>query len=158
MPRGASSRTVAASRKKNTNKATQPTEDEAATTQENDMSAPTFNFQVEEAPEDYAPERRNPGRTRTPSPFDDLVLEKQGRWQRVPFTSDDERKVIERELTKAAQYRGLGLERNVTETHVEFKSREKQPRKPRAPKASENGTAALAEGQTSVDPDGDNDE
>lgn len=124
-------------------------------------AAPSFDFVVESAPADYEPERKNPGRRRTPSFFDEPILEKKGQgWQRTPYSGDEMKQAILRELAKAKQHHGLGLDLNVTDTHVEWKSRELQKRKPRR-KRDENGSEALTENQEAnggLDPDGDNDE
>jgi hypothetical protein len=118
---------------------------------------PTFDFTVEAAPPDYEPERKNPGRTRTPSPFDQTLLDVFGKgWQRVPHDGNDEKKqAIYRELTKAKSHTGVGLDLNETDTHIEFRSRELQKR---AKRTSKNGQQELSENQDENDPDGDNDE
>ena len=162
MPRSTKSRTVKASKdeapevESATNTDTESTEQEST-----DMStaeAPTFNFSVEPAPEGYEPERKNPGRTRTPSPFDDVLVEVKGKgWQRVPYSGDEHRKAIERELTKAKQFRGLGLDMNVTDEYVEFRSRDLQKRKARS-NQSEQDQQELVNAQCGADADGDNDE
>lgn len=122
------------------------------------QNTPTFDFTVEAAPADYEPERKNPGRTRTPSVFDDVLVEKFGQgWQLVAHDGNDEKKqAIYRELNKAKAHTGVGLDLNETETHVEFRSRELQKRAKR--KGGENGQDALSENQGEADEDGDNDE
>lgn len=132
MPRATKSRTVKANSK--TDNASDNVD--STNTQENDTvtsteeaTAPTFDFHVEPAPADYEPERKNPGRTRTPSPFDDTLPEvKDKGWQRVPYTSEEHKAAILRELTKAKQFRGLGMDQNITDTHVEFNVRDLQKR------------------------------
>lgn len=111
------------------------TETSTVTTSE----APQFTFEVLPAEEGYQPDRRSPGRKREPSFFDEVLpqVKDQG-WQRVPFSTDEEKQRILRELNRAKQYTGLGLEKNETETAVEFRVRDRQTR-------SRNGSAALAE-------------
>ena len=136
------------------------TEHETVTTATDTPAGLSFDFVVESAPPDYEPERKNPGRTRTPSPFDSFLIElKDKGWQRVPYQGDEMKQAVLRELAKAKQYHGLGLDLNVTDTHVEWKSRDLQKRKPR--KKNADGSEALAANQEAnggLDPDGDNDE
>lgn len=160
MPRSTKSRTVKADKEADQAPESTTTTDSTDTAQENDTmstaEAPTFNFSVEPAPEGYEPERKNPGRTRTPSPFDDILIEvKDKGWQRVPYSGEDHKKAIERELTKAKQFRNLGLDMNVTDTHVEFRSRDLQKRKARK---GEQDQQELVNAQGGPDADGDNDE
>lgn len=118
---------------------------------------PKVSFDVYDAPEDYKPERRHPGRERTPSFFDDLILEKKDQgWQIVPTPDEETRKDALRELNRAKMFRrddGVGLDLNVAEDHVAWRSRDLQKRRPR--KADQE---ALAANQGELDPDGDNDE
>lgn len=159
MPRSTKSRTVKADKEADQAAESTVTTDTENAQENDDMTtteAPTFNFSVEPAPEGYEPERKNPGRTRTPSPFDDILVEVKGKgWQRVPYEGEDHKKAIERELTKAKQFRGLGLDMNVTDTHVEFRSRDLQKR--RARKQDED-QQELVNAQGGPDADGDNDE
>lgn len=128
------------------------TETDETTATATDVEGPTFDFTVEAAPEGYEPERKNPGRTRTPSPFDQTLRDVFGKgWQRAQYTSEDHKNAIYRELTKAKSHTGVGLDLNETDTHVEFRSRELQQRKTRKGK---NGEEVLFE----TDEDGDNDE
>jgi hypothetical protein len=100
-----------------------------------------FDFEIEPAPEGYEPDRPSAGRTRTPSFFDGPILEKKDQgWQRTPYTNEDHKRAIIRELTKAKEYHGLGLELNITETHVEWKSRDRLKRQKRN-KSGDNGQA-----------------
>jgi hypothetical protein len=108
--------------------------------------APSFDFVVEAAPEDYQPERANPGRKRAPSPFDDVLVSVKDRgWQRVPYQTEEQKDLIVKELHRAKQFHGLGMDLNETDTHVEFQTRELQKRKPRR-KRDENGNFIDAAG------------
>ena len=119
--------------------------------------APTFDFVVESAPEDYEPERSNPGRKRAPSPFDDtLVAVKDKGWQRVAFADEAQKDLIVKELHRAKQYRNLGMDLNETDTHVEFRTRDLQKRAPRR-KKDENGNFIESDGTPSVDQVSDSD-
>jgi hypothetical protein len=109
------------------------------------VSAPTFDFQVMPAPENYEPERTPPGRTRAPSPFDQTLVDlKDKGWQRVPFSTKEEKELILKELHRAKAFNGLGLDLNENdeEGFVEFKSRDLQKRRPRKKKGdiAEDGT------------------
>ncbi len=128
MPRSTNRRRKATSSETTSN----PTDTETKET--NNVSTPTFDFTVEAAPEDYAPARSNPGRPRTPSPFDDVVAERlnQG-YNFVSYASEEQKQVIERELHKAKAYHGVGLDifDNAEESRIEWRSRDKQKRAPR---------------------------
>lgn len=116
-----------------------------------------FANAVEDAPEDYQPERASAGRKREPSPFDDVLLDFKGQgWKRVPHDGDvelDERgkvlhegeviKEIKRQLQKAQHWHKLGMDLNVTGQHVEFKVRELQKR--------EKNSVKVGAGQTALD-------
>lgn len=117
------------------------------TTATPEVDEQVLTFEVEEAPADYEPERRNPGRTRKPSQFTEVLRNAYGKgWQRVPFSNEDELTVIKREINRAQQHVDCGLDRNITDTHFEFKVRDKQERKPRKAKgedaqSDENGVS-----------------
>jgi hypothetical protein len=124
-----------------------------------DTATKTFDFAsaVEDAPEDYQPERASAGRKREPSPFDDVLLNFKGAgWKRVRHDGDvelDERgkvlregeviKEIKRQLQKAQHWHKLGMDLNVTGEHVEFKVRELQKR--------EKSTVKVGAGQAALD-------
>jgi hypothetical protein len=113
---------------------------------------PDFTSLIEDAPADYKPNRSPAGRTRIPSQFDDLLprLYEEGKqhgpsWKRIPHdgnvevdengkaTADSVKNsnahIIKRELQKAQHFLGLGMDLNITKTHVEFKVRDLQKRK-----------------------------
>lgn len=130
----------------------------------------TFELSMEEAPADYTPDRKTPGRERKPSYFDDKLRAAnvfgQG-WQRVPVSSEDEKAYVIRELNRAKLYlNGAGLQDGEDEIGLDlddkkddavyFKARVAQKRTRKA----KDGTD-LAEGQTEDGleyTDGDNDE
>lgn len=117
------------------------------------MSAPTFEFVVEEAPEDYEPERRNPGRPRTPSPFDDVVKAKVGQgYQFINYTSAEMRDAAVKELQKACTFHNLGLDKydNEEQSRIEWRAREKQRR---APRGSKKAAALEAQPEDNGDSD-----
>lgn len=147
LPNSTKSRTVRNTRRKPAATAETTTENAQATAPETDTNTEqentematatetrddelTFDFTVEAAPEDYEPQRANPGRTRKPSPFDEVLRDAYGKgWQRVAHNGDEEkRKAIHRELTRAKSFVNVGLDLNDTDTHVEFRSRELQKR------------------------------
>jgi hypothetical protein len=107
---------------------------------------PDFTSEIEDAPADYKPNRSPAGRTRIPSQFDSVLPQYHGQgWKRIQHDGnvvvDENGKatpdsvkgsnahVIKRELQKAQHYLGLGMDLNITQTHVEFKVRDLQKRK-----------------------------
>lgn len=146
MPRGANRR----------KRATAPdTETDNTPTEGNDDMTTGFDFTVEAAPEDYAPARSNPGRPRTPSPFDDVVAERlNAGYNFVSYSDEDQKQVITRELHKAKAFHDVGLDiyDNAAESRIEWRSRDKQKRAPRGSKS-----AAVAAEANPAD-GGDNDE
>lgn len=114
-----------------------------------DADIPDFASMVEDAPADYTPQRASAGRKREPSPFDAIVLAaKDQGWKRVPHQSNEETiKVIKRQLQKAQHYHDLGMDLNVTDSHVEFNVRAKQARTRKTEAGGENGQVALDDAQ-----------
>jgi hypothetical protein len=118
---------------------------EVTTTESDTVTTPDFTALIEAAPEDYKPDRAPVGRKRTPSQFEGIFPSLNGRgYQRIPHdgklefepvgetgrkkpTADTLKKsdahVIIRELRKAAVFLKLGMDLNVTGTHVEFRVR-----------------------------------
>jgi hypothetical protein len=110
---------------------------------------PDFTSLITAAPEDYKPDRSPAGRKRTPSQFEAVLpgLKDQG-WQRIEHdgtvvmkqtesgqlkadpksVKDSNAHVIRRELQKAQHFLKLGMDLNITETHVEFRVRDLQKR------------------------------
>jgi hypothetical protein len=119
---------------------------------------PNFADMIEDAPEDYQPERASAGRKREPSPFDDILPQIKGQgWKRVKHDGDvelDERgkvvdegpavKEIKRQLQKAQHWHKLGMDLNVTAEHVEFKVRELQKREKKSGDAVKVGAGQAA--------------
>ena len=119
------------------------------TTETNDVELPDFTALITAAPEDYKPDRSPAGRKRTPSQFEAVLpgLKDKG-WQRIEHdgtvtmkatesgqlkadpqsVKDSNAHVIKRELQKAQHFLGLGMDLNITETHVEFRVRDLQKR------------------------------
>jgi hypothetical protein len=132
--------------------------DTAPENAEENSAAPTFSFDpaaIEDLPEDYSPERPRPGRTRTATDFDELLPKyKDQGWKKLPYESTEQLEHYKREINKAKAFLDLGVEMNVTPTHLEFKVRDKQIR---VRKPSDDGKVALAEEQSTVDAGGDND-
>lgn len=121
---------------------------------------PDFTGEIEDAPEGYKPNRSPAGRTRIPSQFDSVLPNLKGAgWKRIPHdgnvvvdengkaTADSVKgsnaHLIKRELQKAQHFHGLGMDLNITDSHVEFKVRDLQKRKARAgEQADEDGNVA----------------
>lgn len=134
--------------------------------------AVTFPLESFQAPEDYAPNRKTPGRTRRPSYFDDILRDPsvyEKGYQMVPVTSEDHKAFVVRELNRAKLYlNGVGRKEGEPEIGlaldldnddaVYYRSREAQKRERKEKTGEDAGANALAEGQDEVDPDGDNDE
>lgn len=147
MPRSTKSTTVSNKRKAATARKTDTsststnptqTEDTPNVTTTEESAGLSFDFVVEAAPEDYQPERSNPGRKRAPSPFDDTLVEvKDKGWQRIAYANDEQKDAIVKELHRAKQFRGLGMDLNETSTHVEFQTRDLQKRAPRRKRDAE---------------------
>jgi hypothetical protein len=121
--------------------------------QETDGPAlPDFASLIEDAPEDYKPERASAGRKREPSPFDNVLpgLKDKG-YKRVPIVvpdggnADEVVKEIKRQLQKAQHYHGLGMDLNVTTEYVEFQIRDLQKREKKTAGSGSNGQTALDE-------------
>lgn len=127
---------------------------EAEPEPEHDADIPDFASMVEDAPADYTPQRASAGRKREPSPFDAIVLAaKDQGWKRVPHQGSEETiKVIKRQLQKAQHYHDLGMDLNVTDSHVEFNVRDKQARTRKTESGGENGQVVLDDAQ--VDSEG----
>jgi hypothetical protein len=136
--------------------------------QDQDPSA-QFELTVEEAPEDYTPDRRTPGRQRSASYFDSVLradnVFNTDKWQKVPVTSQEHKAYVLRELNRAKLYLngqgrlegepeiGLDLD-DKKDDAVYFKSRvaQKRERKNQGEVLTEN---AQADG--TYDENGDND-
>jgi hypothetical protein len=131
-------------------------------------AVPDFANLIEDAPQDYQPERASAGRKREPSPFDEIVAKvKDKGWKRVPFDgTEDQAKLIRRQLQKAQQLHDLGMDLNqanvvgdgdngvpVGETrhYVEFKIRDKQPREKKNSAGEGGDTVAVGAGQAALD-------
>lgn len=105
-----------------------------------------FEFSMEPAPEDFTPDRKTPGRQRKPSFFDDKLRDPEiyGKgWQRVPFSSEEHKQAILRELHRAKMYLNstgmnpgedeIGLALDVKQDDaIYFKSRKAQKRERKA--------------------------
>lgn len=131
-----------------------PTQDKDKTV--TNVQVPDFTGLVESAPEGYKPDRTPAGRTRVPSQFDEVLPKYHGQgWQKIPHDgalvfvdgkptkeslAESNASVIKKELVKAQHLNGLGMDVNITETHVEFNVRDLQKRK------AKEGETADAEG------------
>jgi hypothetical protein len=135
---------------------------------------PDFASLVEDTEEGYKPERKPAGRKRTPSQFEPLLpRQKDKGWKRIPhdgnvkFTDEKDdagnttRKmdadsfkasnayVILRELRKAQHFLSLGMDVNVTDTHVEYNVRDLQKRERKAAEAAKAAEEAGANDEDS---------
>ena len=127
---------------------------------------PDFTGLIEDAPEGYKPRRSPAGRTRIPSQFDSLLPRLKGQgYKKIPHDGNVEvdhqgkatpesikgsnAHLIKRELQKAQHFNGLGMDLNITGTHVEFQVRDLQKRKARA------GEVADEDGNVADEPDDD---
>lgn len=131
----------------------------------------TFELSMEEAPADYTPDRKTPGRERKPSYFDDKLRADGvfgGGWQRVPVSSQEEKDYVVRELNRAKLYlNGPGLNEGEPEIGLDldtakddavyFKARVAQKRTRKAKDGETLEEGQEADGYES-DADGDNDE
>jgi hypothetical protein len=130
----------------------------------------TFELSMEEAPEDYTPDRKTPGRERKASYFDNKLRAPGvfgGGWQRVPVSSEDEKAFVIRELNRAKLFlNGTGLEAGEPEIGLDlddkkddavyFRSRIAQKRTRKGKDGEALSENAEEDGLDSVD--GDNDE
>lgn len=141
-----------------------------------DTDVPDFTALITAAPEDYKPDRSPAGRKRTPSQFEEVLpgLKDKG-WQRIEHdgtvvmkeTESGQLKadpqsvkhsnahVIRRELQKAQHFLKLGMDLNITETHVEFRVRDLQKREQRA---ADEEYEREASGLADEEDDGDTDD
>ena len=132
---------------------------------------PDFTSLITSAPEDYKPDRSPAGRKRTPSQFETVLpsLKDQG-WKRIEHdgtvvmketesgqlkadpqsVKNSDAHVIRRELQKAQHFLKLGMDLNITDTHVEFRVRDLQKRETQ--KAEEEYERELS-GEESEDED-----
>jgi hypothetical protein len=141
------------------NVATLDREEETIVTTATDQEAdedqgvdPRFTFESFAAPKDFQPDRKTPGRVRQPSYFDDVLRSSEvfesGEWQMVPVSGEEHAQATLRELNRAKLHLNktgleedpplpeIGLDLDVREDAVYYKSRTAQKRERRA-----NGTA-----------------
>ena len=120
----------------------------ANNTEEKDMTATLNDLGIEELGEEFEFTRSGAGRKREPSPFDDVVDSLVGRPASLKrVSSEEEQAQVIKDLQKACEYRGRGLEKRPVTLEdgtlgVIFKiNEEKAKRAPRKPKG-ENETPA----------------
>lgn len=145
MPNATARRARKAAKSSETN--SNPTDTETtdmSTATATDTESVDYAALIEDTPEGYKPERSPAGRKRSPSPFDEVLprVINEG-WKKVPHDGTQEQvEDIKKNLQKSKQMHDLGMEMNVTDTHVEFKVRDKQKRKPRS-KSVDNDVTEL---------------